>query len=169
MRRIAIGLLVLAAAGIALVDPVLSHGGHDENIRLIGSERGTQLRFVVQAEHLLWFDTDRDGLLSRAEFDHQSADIDDYVDACLNARSGTGDLILPSMRDHPVGDYHDLAQSDAIQRIRFIRAYDAEASLATLNFTCFPGTHGPRQLIAIGSPAVAGAVFRISTSEVFIR
>ncbi len=149
--------LIIMTALVALGAPALGHGGHDENIRVIGNDRGTQVRFVVSAEELLWFDTDRDGLLSRGEFDRQQDRIDAYVDLCLDARTQNGLRINPDVSDHPISGYGSLRETDPVASIRFIRGYAAGSQLAQLDFTCFPGTHGSREVISAGDLSVSAS------------
>jgi len=149
--------LVIMTALVALTTPALGHGGHDENIRVIGTERGTQVRFVVTAEELLWFDTNRDGKLSRGEFDRQQDRIGAYVDLCLDARSALGLQIDPDVSDHPISGYSALRKSDPVASVRFIRGYAADSQLARLDFTCFPGTHGSRGVISAGELSVSAS------------
>ncbi len=150
MTKAWILFLVIAAALIAWSGQARSHGGHDENVRVISDERGTQIRFVVEADALLWFDSNRDGALSRKEFDSQSSAIANYVDRCLDARSLAGAPLTPHRSDQPVTGYADLAPTDPVERIRFIRVYALKTSPVRLNFSCFPGSHGERHVVAVG-------------------
>lgn len=169
MTKAWIFFLVIAAALIAWSGQARSHGGHDEHVRIIGDERGTQIRFVVEAEELLWFDRNRDGALSRDEFDSQSEAIASYVDRCLDARSLAGVPLTPHRSDQPVAGYRDLAPTDPVERIRFIRVYALKTSPIKLNFSCFPGSHGERHVVAVGGRETIPQILQPNQTRLTIR
>jgi hypothetical protein len=161
--------LFIAAGLIAWSGQARGHGGHDENIRVISDHRAIQIRFVVEATELLWFDTNRNGVLSRQEFDSQAVAIALYVDRCLNARSSGGASVAPQRSDQPISGYADLSPTDPVERIRFIRVYSNEAAPNELDFACFPGSHGERQVMVIGGREVSPLALRADQSRLAIR
>ena len=148
MDRLALAVCSLLAAAVA--GPAIAHRGHDDAIRVSTTGSAIQVSFFADAASLKAFDTNADGVLSRAEFDANASRIAQFVDECLSARDAQNADIDPIRRDQPVSGYAELAAQSPVERVRFVRHYSFEAKLDHLEFGSFPAAHGARSVISVG-------------------
>lgn len=148
MTRVFVSLT--CASAMAAAAPVLAHRGHDDAIRVAATETDIRISFFAEAASLKTFDTNADGVLSRAEFDANAARIAQFVDTCLSARDGKGAAVDSIRRDQPIVGYADLGPQSPVKRVRFVRHYASKPRLAHLEFGCFPAAHGTRSVVSAG-------------------
>lgn len=137
-----ISRLALALLSIAML-PAHAHRPDNEMLRLSLADDTVRLMTSIEGRQLLEFDIDRDGALSRLEFDTQFDDIAAWVDrhiSVVGADSHEAEVVFTDM---PVPDHSQLSDGDPVTHVRIIRNYRVGAGkmVPIVRFDLFDRSH----------------------------
>ncbi|MGB1090968.1 MAG: hypothetical protein ACPGYX_02500 [Oceanobacter sp.] len=109
-----------------------AHAGHDEQLKILIAERQVDIQVSVDADLLLDFDSNRNGILEAGEFRRQSSRIQDWIDHRLRLVQGSGDIIPASFADMPITGFHAMKEDEPIEKLRILRRYNLQSSGGSL-------------------------------------
>ncbi len=165
MRR---ALAVLTAI-VSLTPAALAHGGHDPRLKISVSGAEIRLEVGIEAGGLGAFDTDKNGVISIAEYETRYAEISDFIDTKISLSLEPDEVLPAYFSDAPIVDRDHIPSGGGVKYIKILRRWKLPSGAESL--TVMSGLSGlnPDVLISRSGAFDSMADLKICTASEKLR
>lgn len=118
-------IIGIVAIYISCMPSAEAHKSHASILNVSIVENNISLETVLEMKHLKAFDTNKDGKISKLEFDNQQKEISHWVDENINLITQSAVDFTTLFSDMPISNYSTLREDEAIKHLRILRRYKA--------------------------------------------